>query len=888
MAHDRVVVALYAWLTRFLPPDMQGERGEMLEAFRDLASDDRREGRGGWEAWRRLAALPPVLAMEWLEFMGVRPAPGRHDRIGIGRGSMGWFRNLRFAVRTLRKAPAFAVTSVLLMAVGVGAVTAIYTLVDHVLLRPLPYPAADRLVAVDRGSHSGPLFQGMEEFNGVEEWGAARTERVNLVGQGAPARLELAMVSDHFFDLFGARAQRGRLLEPDDFPAPSSVVVSAEAWRRIWGADPDLVGRTISVNGHSLTVVGVLEDGFAAPEALVGRQVDLWLPLDWASAELTQHDYSILEVAGRMKPGVTLVDVQDEMDDLLTRMASVHGNYTDRDGSPRVLPVLALADQTVRSVRAGLGLLMGAVGLLLLVACANVAHLFLARGLGRTREMAVRRAMGAGTGALAQQLLVESLVVGIAGGAVGTALAMGGLRAFVALNPTALPRQASVTVDPGVLLFVVGVSAATSLVFGLLPALRSMRGKLADELRGGGRSATAGRGTGLLRNGLVTAEVALSLVLVAGAGLLLRSFMAVRAQDPGFAVAGVWTIPINLPEPDSPDAYRETMDEILRQVAGVPGVRSAAYALTAPLDRTGGSRCCWRTSPSVPGREAGDQALQTMMHPVTAGYFETAGIRIVAGAGWGGADVHAEPVPVVVNETYARELAGSVSAAVGTSITFGAMEARVVGVAVDNRHYGLDQPVGKGTYIPVERLPFPITLGTVMARVDPGAEGSLPATLREAVWAAEPGLPIPTVRTMQEALEGSTAGRRFESVMFGVFASIALLLAAGGLYGTLLYMAGQRRKEMGIRVALGASRSRIEGEVLRRGIAVAGLGVVVGLAGAWGANRLLESRVWGVDRGDPWALGGAAAILMVTAVVASWLPARRAGRVDPLEALRME
>jgi len=867
---------------------MREDGADMAGAFAELWADA--PGMGGRTALlvRAFCALGAVLILEWLEYLGARRAPGRRDNTNTwGRGGMGFGRNLRFALRTLRKAPAFSLTSILLVAVGVGAVTTIFTLVDHVLLRPLPYPDAHRLVALDGGSFQGPLFRAFEEMSTVEEWGAAWGDRVNLVGSGDPLRLDEARVSKDFFDLFGARAQRGRLLDPADFADADVVVLDAGAWRRIWGGDPGVLGRTLDVDGQALTVVGIMEDAFTPPEPLVGKRVDLWRPLDWSMEQMDSHEFQVLEIAGRAREGVTTEAVQDEMDALMARMSQVHENYRTRDGDPRPTPVVALSEQTVRGVRTGLGLLMGAVALLLLVACANVAHLFLARGLGRTREMAVRRALGAGTGSLAGQLLVESLAVGLAGGLLGTGLAFAGVRAFVTLNPTALPRQGAVALDPQVLLFAVGISALTSLAFGLLPALRSVRGELADELRGAGRTATSGRGVGLVRNSLVTAEVALSLVLVAGAGLLVRSFVTVRAQQTGFDVAHVWTVPLNLTDPSTPQEYREIMDEVTRQASQVPGVRSAAYGLTAPLDRVGGSRCCWSSRLGVPGRED-DRALNADMFPVTTRYFETLGIELVVGRSWTEAEGTATPVPLVVNETYARELAGSAQAALGMTVDVRDESAVIVGVAADTRHYGLDQAIRNGAYLPMARLPFTLPLATLMVQVDPAADRSMPQALRAAVWAAAPALPVTTVRSMQEAVDASTAGRRFESLIFGAFASVALLLAAGGLYGTLLYMAGQRRRELGIRVALGASRRRIESAMLRVGLGLGLVGVTLGLGGAWMSNRLLESRIWGVERGDPWALGGAAALLLVTAVVASWLPARRAGRVDPLETLRVE
>ncbi len=882
-------VRLYRAVAGLLPPGAREDREAMTRTFRALHADASGGARRMALTTRSLLALAAVVTLEWLEFLGVKRTPG--ETRGRGRGGMGT-KNLRYALRTLRRAPAFSLTSILLVAVGVGAVTTIFTLVDHVLLRPLPYPDADRLVSLDNGSFQGPFFRELSTVAGVHEWAGAWTDRINLVGEGDPLRLEQARVSRDFFDLFGARAQRGRLLRPEDFESANVVVLDAGAWARIFGRDPSVIGKTIQLDGEPVTVVGVMDAGFTPPEPIVGRRVDVWRPLDWTAEELTRHDTFVLEVAGRLAPGTSTAAAQTAVDALVQRMAQVHDNYRKRDGTPRSVPVVLLADKTVRGVRAGLGLLMGAVSLLLLVACANVANLFLARGLGRTREMAVRRALGAGGGTLAVQLLVESLVVGLAGGMLGSVLAWGGIRAFVALNPTALPRQASIEIDPQVLGFAIAVSVLTSLTFGLLPALRSVRQELADELRGARRSTTSGRGVTILRNGLVAGEVALSLVLVAGAGLLLRSFLTVRAQDPGFAIDDVWTIPLNLPQPDSPEEFRMTMDAVLRQVREVPGVRSAAYGLTAPMDRVGGARCCWGRRVAVPGREE-DPSLDSFLHPVTLDYFATLGVEVIAGRSWTAGEATADPIPIVVNETLARDIAATADAAVGMAVGLGRpgpdqVRAIVVGVATDTRHYGLDQPIGNQLYLPMERIPFAIPIASLAVRAEPRANASMPRALRQAVWAAVPSLPVTTVRSMREAVDASTAGRRFESVIFGAFAVVALLLAAGGLYGTLLYVAGQRKRELGIRLALGASRGRIEIQVLRTGFALGVVGITVGLAASWLSNRLLESRIWGVERTDPLALAGAATVLLLTAILASWIPARRAGRVDPVETLRIE
>jgi putative ABC transport system permease protein len=879
-------VRLYGAAASLLPPDMQRNRDEMVRTFAALWREPRRRGAGILFCVHSLYALLIVLAAEWLEYLGARRAPGR-TRQDAPRGGMGFWKSLRYALRTLRKTPTFALTSILLVAVGVGSVTTIFTLVDHVLLRPLPYPDAERLVTLSRGAFQGPYYRELQTMHTVVHWEASQEGPVNLVGVGDPLRLRQARVSRGFFDLFGAHAQRGRLLDADDYRTADAVVLGAGAWHRIWGSDPSVVGQTIELNGAPVTVVGIVQDGFSPPEALVGDQVDIWRPLDWSSRALSDNTSYTLNVAARLAPGVTLEAAQAEADAVSARMASVHRNYRNRDGTPELHAVQPLADATVRGVGALLRLLLGAVGLLLLVACANVGHLFLARGLGRTREMAVRRAMGASTLGLTTQLLGESLVVAMLGGLAGAALAWVGIRAFVAMNPQALPRQASVAMDPRVLGFAIALSVLTSLVFGLVPALRAVRGDPADELRGAGRTATSGRGASWLRSGLVVAEMALSLVLTAGAGLLLRSFLAVRAVDPGFSVAGVWTVPLNLRDPGTPERYREIMDGILEEVRKVPGVKSAAYALTAPLQWAGGTRCCMMDAIQIPGRKP-DRSLNPYIHPVTETYFTTLGERIVAGQVWSRTEAVADPVPVIVNETLARSLAGSAGKAVGVTFDVDGVGMVITGVSRDDRHFGLDQVTGPALYMPMERVPFAPGMANVMVKIDPAVASSAPRMLREAVWAAQPGVPVPVVRSLRSSLDRSTAGRRFESVLSGVFATMALLLAAGGLYGTLLYVTGQRRREMGIRLALGASNARVQASMLRSGLTLGLVGITLGLAGAWSSNRFLQSRIWGVGSEDPWALGGAAALLFLTAVLASWLPARRAGRVDPLRTLRVE
>jgi predicted permease len=803
-----------------------------------------------------------------------------------------WGTNLRLALRTLRKAPAFTLTTVILLGLGVGSVTTIFTVVDHVILRPLPYPAADRLFFVENGSHPGIVFRDFQTLSSVELWGATFAETATLVGEGDPLRVIQTQVSQDFFSLFGARPSLGRLLVEDDFAAANVAVLSHGAWQRIFGSDPNVIDRTIRVDGKPVTVVGVLDQAYPIPAADIdgGAASDLWRPLDWNNEILSEIDYYVLSVAGRVAPGASLADVETELERLAVDLGErFPEKRLDRDGEPQLTPPAALQEVTTRRVRLGLGLLLGAVGLLLLVACMNVAHLFLARGLGRIRDMAVRRALGAGTGSLVQQLLAENVLLGLGGGLLGLGLASLGLRSFLSLNPGALPGGADVGLDLRILTFAAFLSGGTVLLFGLLPALRCMGRDLTNDLKGTTRGSTSGKGLSRMRSMLVVAEVALSLVLVAEAGLLLRSFMRVQALDPGFLAEDLWTIPLTPSAIETPEEYVLAMNEVEATLAKVPGVEGAAYSLTLPFEFTGTGRCCWINSDLRAEGKPRD-GLRLLLQPVSEGYFETLGIPMEAGGVWSEAEATGEPWPAVLSENLAVEIFGSAGGAVNQILSVGSDDKPVIvrGVAGDSKHFGLDQDAPTFIYLPMEKLSFAIPMAHMAVRARPGASPGLPRVLREAVWEAAPAIPVPTVRPMDDWIEQSTAGRRFDGVLFASFGVLALILAAAGLYGTLLYTVGQRRRELGVRMALGAARTQVQRQVVSRGLILALFGCGVGLAGTWGVGRFLESRLFGLDAKDPSTLAAAVAVLLAASIFASWFPARRASRLDPMEVLREE
>ena len=865
------------WL---FPREFREEHGEDIAAAFDEMWGEERGGRRIRRAVLAILRVPLAALREHVS--GWSGGPRR-----TGRQRMdGWMGYGRYALRTLGKAPAFTWSAILLVGLGVGSVTTIFTIADHLVLRPLPYPAPERLVSPEDGSHSGPLFREMEQLPGFELWAAARAIDVNLTGEGDPVRLRESRITEHFFEVFGATAHRGRLIGPGDFPQSDVVVLSHGAWRRIWGSDPDVVGRAITIDRQPVTVVGVVDASFEPPNPITGESPDVWRPLDWTAEASNSHDFWILEVVGRMQPGMDVVTAQSAMDALMGRMAPVDENYRTSEGDgPRLLPVVPLAERTAGQFRAGLGLLLGAVSLLLLVACTNVAHLFLARGLGRFREMAVRRALGATTGSLVGQLMVESLLVGLGGGLVGVGLATLGLRGFLAFSPYDLPRAVPATPDLRILGFAVLLSVLTALAFGLVPALRSVALEPGDELRGGGRAVTQGRGARGMRNLLLAGEVALSLMLVASAALLLRSFIAMQTQDPGFTSERVWTLPLTPRGVETAEQFVAETEEIRTALERVSEVAYATHGLSMPMEHTGGGRCCWRTSLTTDDESV---EIAPAMHPVSVDYFETLQIPVREGRAWTLSEVQEDPVPAVVSGSLATDAFGSSTEALGRTLRRSEREYRVIGVVGEVRHYGMDREHGPALYLPMERIPFPIPIAHMAVRLHTAGSAAVASTLRDAVWSAAPDLPVPIVQPMDAWFRDGSAGRRFDAALFGAFAVVAVLLAAGGLAGTLLYVTGQRERELAIRMALGASRGRIERGVLGGGVALATAGVLLGLFGSWGAARFLESRLYGVEPMDPTALAAAATLLLMTSAMASWFPARRAARTDPLVMLNAE
>ena len=872
------MIGLYRLSLRLLPREVREEDGRAivatLEDQLDATEGVGRRARIVTLAFARLPGAAIGMAMD-ARTTGGTPTGG-------GDGMRGMIRTIRQAARALRKAPAFTWATVLLLALGIGAGTAAFSVVDHVLLRPLPYPAPDRLVYMTNGSHSGPTLRRLDSVESFDTWVAAHGGTSNLVRDGAePLRMNWVEVTPSFFGTFGASPHLGRLLVESDENSRNVGVLTHAAWQRVWGADPAVVGSTIRIDGNPVEVIGVLEADFAVPSVLTGRAPDLLYPMDWTDPLLEQPGYQAHSVAARLAPGMTIEQADLELDRVAADVTAAHADHYADYEEPIDWPLVSLADQTVGPrVARGLGLLLGAVGLLLLVACSNVAHLFLARGLGRTREMSVRRALGASTRALVTQLLAESLVVAAAAAAAGVGLAWLALRGFGRWTD-ALPRGETVSLDLPVLGFAVLLSIATVVLFGLVPALRSTRRELHDALRTSARSATSSRTVQALRSGLVIGEVAFSLVLVVTAGLLMKSFLEVTSQDFGIEPENVVVVPLSIPEMDGADAYVRLMTDLTDAVRRVPGVEAATWSGELPFENTGGRSCCWAT-----GVQLGDEGEPVRLagHSVDEDFFRTLGTEIVAGGHFRRGE--SEPVAVIGERTAIRGW-GSAEAAVGRTIGVRGAERRIVGVAEHTLHYGLDQPHDVTAYIPAWQGGFALPWGSIAVKTRGDVDGVRPR-LREAIWGVEPQLPIPTITPLESMIDSSTSTRRFGGVLASSFGVVALLLAAGGLYGTLLYTVGEQRRAIGIRIALGAGRGRIEAAVVGRALLLGVGGVVLGLGVSLYLSRFLEAFLFGITPRDGLSLTGAAVVLMAVIGVAAWLPARRAANTDPLDTLRTE
>jgi putative ABC transport system permease protein len=802
----------------------------------------------------------------------------------------GFRQDLRYGLRMLLRSRGVTAVAVLALALGIGANTAIFSLVEVVLLRPLPFRDADRLTMVwennlQRGIQeftiSAPTFLDYRSQSGVFE-GMVAFEAASfaLTGRGEPERIRGLRVTTGFLPLLGVRPARGRDFLPAEMrPGGEGVIiVSHGLWVRRFGSDPNLLGQALTLDGKSFTVSGIMAPGFEFPE----RTVEFWMPLVFTAQDMSFRGYHHLSVIARLKADVPLEQAWAEMNGLAGRLAQQHP-VTNRGWGVTLVP---LRDQQVREVRLALLIMFGAVGFVLLIACASIANLLLARNAAREREIAIRAALGAGRLRLVRQLLAESVLLALLGGGAGLFLTPWLTRLLLAISPEDLVLPQQIGIHAGVLGFTLAVSLVTGLVFGVIPAVQASRTNLNESLKEGGRSATEGFRRHRIRSGLVILEVALALVLLVGAGLMTRSFLRLQAVDPGFRADHVLTVRLSLSESKySEDRQRAAFfRDLLERVETLPGVQTVAVTNCLPLvsDFVRLFEIEGRPAPG-PG-----EAPAASFRAVTPGYFRAMGVAVRRGRHFSEQDGAESAGVAIVNEDLTRRYWPKEDP-IGKRVHLGKLDRMgwrtIVGVVSDVRHRALDTPALGELYVPYSQWPQAATTLVVRTTWEPV---QMAGAIRAEVRAVDRDQPIGEIRTMERVVSESVAPRRAVVTLLGVFASLALILAAVGIYGVIAFSVVERTHEIGIRMALGAQRSDVLRMVVEQGLVLALVGVAIGAVASLVLTRVLSSLLYGVSATDPWTFLGVSLLLTVVAVLASYLPARHATKVDPLVALRTE
>ncbi len=803
------------------------------------------------------------------------------------------YKDLRYGMRMLVKNPGFTAVAVITLALGIGANTAMFSVIYGVLLRPLPYPEPERIVEISRTMHGEYGYSGFDagaydfwrEHREPFQYLAASTgSGANLVGAGRPERIDVRRVSTEYFDVYGVRPFLGRSFRADEdrLGGPNVAVLNFSLWQEHFGGDPSAIGRTVLLDGTPYTVIGVMPIDFASiPSA------QLWTTLE--PVRNTVGGGQNFSVFARLKPGVSAQRASSYLASLAQPFVEQHYQWMpgrDRQFvSFRATPYIHMVTQDVRTP---LLVLFAAIGFVLLIACVNVANLLLARVAARNREIALRTALGAGRVRIVRQLLTESVLLALLGGALGLLVAFWGLHSLLSLAPDALPRTQDVSLNGGALLFTGGVAVLTGILFGLAPALQAWRTNLNESLKEGETRATFSLRGRRLSAVMVSGEIALALLLLIGSGLLIRTFAGLLSTDPGFDPQNMLTLEIwtTGTKYDSTPALNNFYDGLVRHIEAIPGVKSAAVvAAGLPLERginvnpgvLVGGRLEY---PSVDYRE------------VTPAYFRTLGLPLLVGRFFTPADSTTSAKVAMINASFARQYFHNQNP-VGQNLTLDHDSLDVVGVVGDVRS-SLDEPAPSTFFVPMAQADFagdqflqgwcPISI-LVRTTVKPLA---LSRAVEDAVRDANPDIPIGHVRSMEELLAISLALKRLQMTLMGIFAGLALALAAVGIYGVLSHWVRQRTHEIGVRIALGAGISEVLGLVVKQGAILAAIGIAVGLAAAFGLTRLMTSLLYGVRPTDPLTFALVPLVLAGVALLASYIPARRATRIDPMEALRYE
>ena len=795
--------------------------------------------------------------------------------------------DLRYAIRMLLKNPGFAVVAVIALALGIGANTAIFSVVNTVLLRSLPYDDPDRLMIVRENKlpqfpefsiSPGNFLDWQKQSESFEKLAAINWAAYNLTaGDAEPERLWGVRVSAGLFEMLGANPVQGRtFLDEEDRPGRENVVIlSGGLWKRRFGSDPDIIGQSITLSATSYTVIGIMPSTFQFPD----RDAELWTPIAFTAGQAEQHGSHYLSVIGRLKRDVTVQQADVELKTIAGRLAEQYPG-SNAGWSTNVFP---MQEYEVRDIESGLIFLLGAVALVLLIACANVANLLLARSTARQKEMAIRSALGANRWRVIRQLLTESILLSLLGGIVGLLLAFWGKESLLALAPEDLPRIKDVTLDAWVLGFTLVVTLMTGVIFGLAPALQSSSPNLNETLKEAGRGTTSGRHR--LRNGLVVVEVALALMLLICSGLMIRSFIRLQRVNPGFNPDNALAVNIALPGRKYPnsDNHLAFYTQLLDRISGLPGVVAVGASQSLPIqgDYLLGFNIQGR--PPVPPEEA----KSTNYYAVTPDYFKAMGIPLIRGRLFTDRDKGKSQPVAIINETMASQyFPGEDPIGKAINVTQGPEKFReIVGIVGDVKQYGLARPSTLQTYEPYSQMPFSGVSLVVRTEGNPAA---LSGAIRSEVLAIDKEQPVSRIRTFDQIIYDSVQQQRFLMLLLGVFAAVALILAAVGLYGVMSYAVTQRTHEIGIRMALGASGGNVLRLIVGYGMMLAALGVAIGLAGAFVVTRLMETLLFSISTTDPLTFAGLSLLLTGVALVACVAPARRAIKVDPMLALRHE
>ena len=796
--------------------------------------------------------------------------------------------DLRYGFRILRQSPMFGTIAVLALALGIGANTAIFSSVNRLLLGALPYHQPGRLVMVweDASFASVPkntpapanYFDWKEQNTVFTDLAATRGAFANLTVDGPPEQVYGRSVTANFFDVLGTPPALGRTFTAEeDRTDPNLVVISYGLWQRRFAGEPDVVNRTILMNGIPFKILGVMPRNFV----FLNRELDYWAPIHFSPADAAARGSHYLNVIGRLKPGVSLERAREEMNAIAIRLQQ---KYTSNRGLGAV--VVPLREEILGRTRLAVIVLMGAAGCVLLIACANLASLLLARAVARKREMAVRAALGAGRSRLVGQMITEGLLLSMIGGTLGLGVATAGMTLLAKVVPAGYLNANGVSLDGGLLVFTLGISIAAGLLFSIVPAMQISRASLADGLRQGGRAGIGGRGA--TRDVLVVLEVAAAMVLLVGAGLMLHTMAKLRAIDVGFRSDHLLTMRCVLPRQQYQDPKRRLAfyERVLEGVRALPGVEGTAYNSTLPFLSMGNTQ-----SYRVEGRDfEPGEATDALLRVGSNEYLKTMGVRLLEGRLAVAHDGDGAPLVIVVNETLARRFWPKESA-LGHRITmYGPTPVwrTIIGVVQDLQERGYDFGKKPGVYIPFVQFPetwaVPENL-IVRTHSDPTA---ISGAVRRVIAGVDPLQPVNAVRTMDEIIDNAVADRTLQMRLLGSFAGLALLLASIGLYGVLSYLVTQRGREIALRMALGANARAVVGMVIGRGLALTGAGLAIGLASAAAATRLMRTMLYNVEAFDPATFAWVSAALIAIAALACWLPARRASRVDPIVVLREE